>query len=177
MHEILLESGSQTLGLSFVSGGVAPGETRVQDLGGYVGTGLGVLEAKDRVSGVRNVAQGVIEDRVNECAAVCQADALAVAEICQRLDGLPLAIELAAVRVKLLPPQAMLRRLEHRLPLLTGGARDLPERQQTMRAAISWSYDLLDERTQALFRRLAVFVGGWTLEAAASVCGAPETSE
>lgn len=95
--------------------------------------------------------------------------ASAVAEICYRLEGLPLAIELAAARVKLLPPRAMLARLEHRLEFLTGGARDLPTRQQTLRNAIAWSYDLLNEGEQKFFRRLAVFVGGCTLEAAEAV--------
>jgi len=94
----------------------------------------------------------------------------AVAEICTRLDGLPLAIELAAARVRLLTPRAMAQRLEHRLPLLTGGARDLPARQQTLRSSIAWSHDLLDNAERRLFRRLAVFVGGWTLEAAEAVC-------
>jgi predicted ATPase len=102
--------------------------------------------------------------------ALTQDEALAVAEICQRLDGLPLAIELAAARIKLLPPQAMLKRLERRLPLLTGGARDLPERQQTLRNTIEWSYHLLDDQPRKLLRRLAVFVGGWTLEAAENTC-------
>ncbi|MDP8923981.1 MAG: tetratricopeptide repeat protein, partial [Chloroflexota bacterium] len=92
-----------------------------------------------------------------------------VAEICHRLDGLPLAIELAAARARLLTPQAMLARLERRLPLLTGGPRDLPARQQTLRGAIAWSYDLLDEPERALFRHLAVFVGGATIEAAERV--------
>jgi predicted ATPase/class 3 adenylate cyclase len=97
-------------------------------------------------------------------------NAPAVAEICRRLDGLPLALELAAARVKLFPPQALLMRLERRLELLTGGARDLPARQQTLRNAIAWSYNLLEEGEKLLFRRLSVFVGGFTLEAADAVC-------
>ena len=95
--------------------------------------------------------------------------ARAVAEICWRLDGLPLAIELAAARIRLFSPVALLARLEPRLPLLTGGARDLPERQQTLRNAIAWSYDLLSPQEQSLFRRLAIFAGGFTLDAAESV--------
>jgi predicted ATPase/class 3 adenylate cyclase len=97
-------------------------------------------------------------------------NARAVAEICVRLDGLPLAMELAAARIRILTPQTMLRRMESRLGLLTGGARDLPTRQRTLRSAIAWSYDLLDPQEQRLFRRLSVFVGGFTLEAAESVC-------
>ena len=119
-------------------------------------------------------------------------NAQAVAEICRRLDGLPLAIELAAARVKVLPPQAMLERLagagkpvggRHASPLhdqnapttlqlLTGGARDLPPRQQTLRSAIKWSYDLLNEKEKRLFRRMAVFRGGCTLAAIEGVCNA-----
>jgi non-specific serine/threonine protein kinase len=96
-------------------------------------------------------------------------NAVAVAGICRRLDGLPLAIELAAARLPLLPPAAMLTRLDRRLPLLTGGVRDAPLRHQTLRAAIGWSYDLLEPQEQQLFRRLGVFAGGCTLEAAAVV--------
>jgi predicted ATPase len=98
-------------------------------------------------------------------------NAQAVAQVCRRLDGLPLALELAAARVKLLTPKAMVRRLDHSLTLLTDGPRDLPSRQQTMRAAIAWSYDLLNEEERAVLRRLAVFSGGSTLDAAETVCG------
>jgi predicted ATPase len=88
----------------------------------------------------------------------------AVAAICHRLDGLPLALELGAVRVRSLTPSALLARLERALPLLTTGRRDAPPRQQTLRATIAWSHELLKPNEQALFRRLGVFVGGWTLE-------------
>jgi predicted ATPase len=95
-----------------------------------------------------------------------------VVEICRRLDNLPLAIELAAARIKLLPEKALLERLDQRLKLLTGGARDLPERQRTLRAAIEWSHSLLSDDEKRLFRRLAVFAGGATLEAIEGVCSA-----
>jgi predicted ATPase/DNA-binding CsgD family transcriptional regulator len=101
--------------------------------------------------------------------ALTEANGRLVAEICQRLDGLPLAIELAAPRTRLLSPAALLSRLTNRLQLLTDGPRDVPERLQTMRRAIAWSYDLLDPDAQAMLRHLAVFVGGFTLEAAESV--------
>jgi tetratricopeptide (TPR) repeat protein len=94
-----------------------------------------------------------------------------VAEICRRLDGLPLAIELAASRVRVLPPASLLARLDRRLDLLAGSAGDRPARQQTLRAAIDWSYQLLDEPARRAFRSLAVFRGGWSLPAAAVVCG------
>ena len=98
-------------------------------------------------------------------------NAASIAAICRALDGLPLAIELAAVRTKLLPPAAIQALLTDRLNVLTGGPRDRPTRQQTMRDAIAWSHDLLPVDQQALFRRLAVFAGGWTLAAARSVVG------
>jgi predicted ATPase len=103
------------------------------------------------------------------------ANAPAVAEICFRLVGLPLAIELVAALVKMLPPQALLKRLEQRLPLLTGGARTLPARQQTMRNAIAWGHHLLAPDEQTLFRRLAVFPGGCTIEAAEVIAGPERT--
>ena len=96
-------------------------------------------------------------------------NAAAVAEICRRLDGLPLAIELAAARVRLLPPPALLARLDHRFSLLTGGARDLPERQRTLKNTLEWSYGLLSASEQALFARLGVFAGPFSLPAAEAV--------
>lgn len=102
--------------------------------------------------------------------AMTSEDAMAVREICSRVDGLPLAIELAAARTRVLPPSAILDRLQYRLQLLTGGPLDLPERQQAIRKTIDWSHDLLNEAERRLFRRLSVFVGGCTLEAAEAVC-------
>jgi predicted ATPase/class 3 adenylate cyclase len=92
-----------------------------------------------------------------------------VAEICARLEGLPLAIELAASRIRVLPPRALLERLDLRLPVLVGGPQDAPDRQRTLRAAIAWSYDLLEQRVQTFFLRLSVFAGGWTLQTAEDV--------
>ena len=118
------------------------------------------------------------QDSVDFFAARAQAvkpdfgDDVAVAEICRRLDDLPLALELAAARVKVLSPRQILERLEQRLPLLTGGARDAPERQRTLRATIEWSYDLLPDTEKLLFARLAVFRGGWTVEAGGEVVDA-----
>jgi predicted ATPase len=106
----------------------------------------------------------------NPAFALTTDNAAIIVELCQRLDGLPLALELAAARLSLLTPSALLQRLEHRLPLLTRGARDLPARQQTLRNTIAWSYDLLEAGEQQLFRRLAAFVGGFTLEAVQAVC-------
>lgn len=106
--------------------------------------------------------------------ALTQANSAAVAAICHRLDGLPLALELAAARVRALTPTELLARLDRALPLLSRGARDLPERQQTMQRAIEWSFDLLGEREQELFLRLSVFAGGWDLLAAEVVGAGPE---
>ncbi len=106
-----------------------------------------------------------------------KANAPAVAEICVRLDGLPLAIELAASRIKLLPPQALLTRLSNRLKILTGGTLDMPIRQRTLRNTIDWSYNLLDAQEQRLFRRLSIFVGGCTLEAAEAISAALENND
>ena len=98
------------------------------------------------------------------------ANGRAIAEICMRLDGLPLALELAAARIRVLPPQALLSRLSQRFQVLTEGPRTKPERQQTLRNTLQWSFDLLDAQEQRLFRRLSVFIGGWTLQAVEAVC-------
>ena len=106
-----------------------------------------------------------------------QSNARTIAEICVQLDGLPLAIELAAARIRLLPPQALLSRLSRRFEVLTGGAVTLPIRQQTLRNTLKWSYDLLDANEQQLFRRLAVLARGWTLEAAEALKNANRESQ
>jgi predicted ATPase/DNA-binding CsgD family transcriptional regulator len=118
------------------------------------------------VARARAVAPGFALDASN---------AAAIAEVCRRLDGVPLALELAAARSKLLSPQALLAQMSDRPRLLSGGPRDAPARQQTITATIAWSYNLLSPAEQTLFRRLAVFAGGWTLEAAAAVSGLPVT--
>ncbi|HEV8190689.1 MAG TPA: NB-ARC domain-containing protein, partial [Ktedonobacterales bacterium] len=126
------------------------------------------LETLARVPAVALFVERMRE--VQPAFALTDDNARAIAEICRRLDGLPLALELAAARSTVLPPEALLARLEHRLPLLTHGARDAPQRQQTLHNTIAWSYDLLDESDKTLFRRLAAFVGGFTLEAVGAVC-------
>jgi len=136
---------------------VPPGDARpsLDDLARYGAMAL-------LVERVRAVRAGFAPNETN---------ATALAEICRRLDGLPLAIELAAARMKILSPEALLARLDEPLDLLVGGARDLPERQRAMRASIGWSYDLLDEQERTLFERLASFSDGWTLGDAEALCG------
>jgi predicted ATPase/DNA-binding CsgD family transcriptional regulator len=127
-----------------------------------------------------NPAVALFVDRaeaVHQSFKLTKENAADVAEICRRLDGLPLAIELAAARTKLLTPAQLLPRLANRLQLLTGGPRDLPERQQTLRDAIAWSHDLLPESEQRLFRRLSVFPGGATIEQAAEITGVHDAFE
>jgi predicted ATPase/DNA-binding CsgD family transcriptional regulator len=133
------------------------------------------LDVADQADAVRLFVARVRD--VRHDFALTPQSAPVVATICRRLDGLPLAIELAAARGKVLSPSALLARLEHRLPLLTGGGRDLPARQQTMHATIAWSHDILSPEDQRLFQRLAIFAGGFTLEAATAVAGSDASSE
>jgi predicted ATPase/class 3 adenylate cyclase len=136
------------------------------------------LPPPDDLSAYESVALFVSRARgVQPSFELTEQNAATVAEICRRLDGLPLAIELAAARVRLLPPPRLLERLERALPILSGGGRDRPTRQQTLRDAIAWSHDLLDDDERAVFRRLAAFVGGCTLEAAERVCDVDGTLE
>ena len=131
-------------------------------------------DAADVVALARNASVSLFAERaraVRRDFRLTAASAPAVAEICRSLDGLPLALELAAARCNVLAPEELLARLERRLDVLTGGPRDLPTRQQTLRAAIDWSHDLLDPPARELFAALAVFSGGCTLAAAEAVCG------
>jgi predicted ATPase/class 3 adenylate cyclase len=126
------------------------------------------LSAISAVEAVRLFAERAMA--ANPRFTLTERNAPVVAEITSRLDGLPLAIELAATRTKVLTPEQILSRLERRLLILTSGSRSLPERQRTLRAAIAWSYDLLDPVERRLFARLSVFAGGWTFESAEAVC-------
>jgi predicted ATPase/DNA-binding CsgD family transcriptional regulator len=130
----------------------------------------------DRLVAVPAVAMLVTRVRyVQPAFTLTAADAVAVAEICLRLDGLPLALELAAARAKLFTPAELADRLRDRMAVLTTNTRDAPARHRNLRTALEWSYDLLDEDERTLFRRLSVFVGAWTLDAAEQVCGDQET--
>ena len=133
--------------------------------------GAFALEELDRYSAVALFTQRA--QAVNPAFALTDDNAPAVAELCRRVDGLPLAVELAAARTRLLSPEALLARLGHALDMLTGGRRDLPERQQTLRATIDWSHSLLSEAEQRLFRRMAAFSAGATVDAVEAVCAEP----
>jgi non-specific serine/threonine protein kinase len=126
---------------------------------------------------IESAAVALFVERAQVVRPVAELDFAAIGAICRRLDGLPLAIELAATRTRLLSPHELLARLDQRLALLSGGPLDLPERHQALHATIDWSYQLLDPRQQALFRRLAVFADGWTAAAAEAVCAdLPDTT-
>jgi len=129
------------------------------------------------IEALQSAAVGLFVERarsVDQRFALTDDNAPIVAEICRRLDGIPLALELAAARVGTLSPRQLRERLDERFRVLTGGSRDVLPRQQTLRALIDWSHDLLDERERALFRRLSIFVNGFTLEGAAAVVGGDE---
>ena len=129
------------------------------------------LTAIDELARIPSVALFIERARqANASFQITAENAQAVTQVCRKLDGLPLALELAAARVKLLTPQAILKRLDHSLRLLTGGPRDVPARQQTMRGAVAWSFDLLNPEERAVLRRLAVFSVGCTVDAAEAVC-------
>lgn len=133
--------------------------------------GVGDALAPERLATVEAIALFVERaHQVQPDFVLDDGNAAAVCDICRRLEGLPLAIELAAPWLRLLPPVALLARLEHRLPLLTGGGPDQPTRHRTMRDAIAWSFDLLADEAQRLMERLAVFVGGFSLDAAEAIC-------
>ncbi|MGA7730528.1 MAG: tetratricopeptide repeat protein [Chloroflexia bacterium] len=140
-------------------------EYQVPSDSGVLGTRYSVLGAVPSVALFVRRARAVQGDF-----ALTPENAAAVSEICARLDGLPLAIELAAAHIKSLTPQALLTRLDKRLPLLVGGPRDLPARQRTLRSTMEWSYGLLDEDARRVFRHMGVFVGGCTLEATEQIC-------
>ncbi len=132
-----------------------------------------LVYAADAASG-RSAAEELFVERAREVQpmlSLTPANVESIAAICRRLEGIPLAIELAAMRIATFSPPDLLRHLDHQLSLLVAGPRDLPQRQQTMRDAVAWSYDLLSSPEQAMFRRLAIFAGGWTLAAAQAICG------
>lgn len=139
---------------------------------------LAVPDHGERYSSSETIAHGAVALFIQRARAVRPDFTMtgetisSVVEICRRLDGLPLAVELAAARSKLFPPPVLLKQFESRLSLLTGGPQDLPARQRTLRDTLDWSYELLDSELQTLFRQLAVFEGGFTLEAAEAVCNA-----
>jgi predicted ATPase len=135
--------------------------------------GLHAPVGPDAAGLARSAAVRLFVDRaaaVRPGFALTEENAAAVARVCARLDGIPLAIELAAARVRVLPPRQLLARLDDRFRLLTGGSRTALERHQTLQATVDWSYALLAQPERAVFARLAVFAGGWTLEAAEAVC-------
>ena len=139
---------------------------------------LGLPENGDRHQTAATIAQyeavRLFTDRAqaaNPNFDVTEDNAPDVVHICHRLDGLPLALELAAARLRMMTPAAIVAQLENRLKAIRGGARDLPERQQTIQGAIDWSYDLLSDEEKDVFARLGIFAGGWSLEAAEAVCG------